>query len=946
MTTLTVLNSDLIDGAIPSSKYAASTDTYVVFESGSTCTAILNNAFAQMPNLTTITFPSGIISIGAAAFLQCSKLTNVTLPNELTTIGERCFADCIALTYISIPPNVSFVGSTAFINCQGLKYINLNNSTRFTTLTPSCFQNCSNTLNGIVIPDNIVDICNQAFKANGLISVYFGENSACRTIGSSAFQQCPLLKSIILPNSLTSIYNLAFEGCAALSSIVIPPNVSFIGNNAFYNLPSHPSIYFTGPPPSGTGNIVDTNDTIIQGYISQTMADGSWSQYITSGYRGLKIQVSTDIPPIWSLGDIAIKTTNASGNILVSWENTLGLFATYTIIDETGNSYANQSTPIQSGPTKYTSTILGLTEGYHIFTVKATIQPQGWIVFSRSILYNIVYETPNLLVIRNVDLSNGVLLFSRFSVVPPPDIEYIEFELPSLCTRIDDQVFQQWMSLKHITFPPTLQYLGDQTLKQCPLLTNFDLPDSLLSIGLACFSDLPLLTYVSFPPNIESIGERAFIGCNGITHVDMTRCTNLTSIRYQAFNGMTPADTSSNMKCIIIPDSLLDICSEAFRNAGLTCVYFGENSQCKSIERQVFFQCPSLKIVVLSNTLESIGDLAFCDCGSLTTLIIPSSVKYVGSGAFVNMGLSEYLTIGANASIYFECDPPDGPIDDNGITALVGNGSTWIKGYISQSMADGSWSQYITDPSAGTGVYRGLNIQVSTTRPPVWNGGNVSVVYEPNPSNPKTMNAVVSWNPTPASSYSVVNEEGIAYPFQTDPILVNGRLQSTVSNLPQGYNIFTVAAVLLDIPWNFRPNTINPRADPPGIRVLARAILRLGENTVPPPTVSPPTVSPLTDATFPVFVGGYCYSTSTTYLFDMKEVSGFLNNTRSSTIQGVVPPVTTNLKDMGRRLFAFGKNNLKTHELREVQRNDTLESYYICVWTARGIAPTYLTYGG
>lgn len=53
------------------------------------------------------------------------------------------------------------------------------------------------------------------------------------TIGSSAFNSCTGLTSVIIPNSVTSIGDHAFEECTGLTSIEIPTSVSSIGNNAF-----------------------------------------------------------------------------------------------------------------------------------------------------------------------------------------------------------------------------------------------------------------------------------------------------------------------------------------------------------------------------------------------------------------------------------------------------------------------------------------------------------------------------------------------------------------------------------------------------------------------------------------------------------------------------------------------------------------------------------------
>ena len=56
-----------------------------------------------------------------------------------------------------------------------------------------------------------------------------------KTIGEKAFENCTNLKSVILPNGLKRIEFSMFEDCAQLSSVSIPDTVEYIGECAFYN---------------------------------------------------------------------------------------------------------------------------------------------------------------------------------------------------------------------------------------------------------------------------------------------------------------------------------------------------------------------------------------------------------------------------------------------------------------------------------------------------------------------------------------------------------------------------------------------------------------------------------------------------------------------------------------------------------------------------------------
>ena len=54
-------------------------------------------------DLTTVTLPDGLTTIGDDAFSGCHSLTTVTLPDGLTTIDDYAFFWCVSLTAITLP---------------------------------------------------------------------------------------------------------------------------------------------------------------------------------------------------------------------------------------------------------------------------------------------------------------------------------------------------------------------------------------------------------------------------------------------------------------------------------------------------------------------------------------------------------------------------------------------------------------------------------------------------------------------------------------------------------------------------------------------------------------------------------------------------------------------------------------------------------------------------
>ena len=110
--------------------------------------AIVGRGLASLHNLTSITIPASVTTIGAGAFESCkslksitfeegsqvtkidyvaffccSSLENITIPNRVETIGVDAFNGCASLTSITIPESVTIIRMGAFANCKNLSSI-------------------------------------------------------------------------------------------------------------------------------------------------------------------------------------------------------------------------------------------------------------------------------------------------------------------------------------------------------------------------------------------------------------------------------------------------------------------------------------------------------------------------------------------------------------------------------------------------------------------------------------------------------------------------------------------------------------------------------------------------------------------------------------------------------------------------------------------------------
>ncbi len=100
-----------------------------------------------------------------------------------------------------------------------------------TVIGENAFKN-NTTLETIVLPNTIKSIYPSAFEGcTALKSIVLPEG--CEIIDDKAFKGCTSLTSVTIPSTIVYIYQEAFKDCISLESISLPENLNMIGQYAF-----------------------------------------------------------------------------------------------------------------------------------------------------------------------------------------------------------------------------------------------------------------------------------------------------------------------------------------------------------------------------------------------------------------------------------------------------------------------------------------------------------------------------------------------------------------------------------------------------------------------------------------------------------------------------------------------------------------------------------------
>ena len=418
-----------------------------------------------------------------------------------------------------------------------------------------------------------------------------------KSIGNGAFKGRTKLRTIVIPEGVTSIGDEAFYGCEGLKGVTIPSTISpkadnsaMLGENTFMNCPGLKKI---------VSYITDPRDSKSSFNYGQTLNDKSIWLYVPAGTESAYKEewlfqrvyaLNTDKIAI---GDYYYTLNNKNrtaeicgiNEILYSWSS-----LDYCSIDEmqipskiTYNNYTYKVTSINLN--------LGLRYKFGSINIPEGITDIAFFIIAPRESSIVSMAIPNSA--KNLNIGNG----------EPVKVESIHIkDMKTWCNLT--------LPYNYKTSPWDLGaklYLNGKEVKG-----EVVIPWGVKAIPNYCFQGYKSLTSVQIPSTVTSIGYHAFKG------------TGLTSVK--------------------LPNSITELSGAFYKCEDLKSVVFVEGTQLKKIGTYAFCGCSALTNVNIPNGVTDIYGEAFADCLNLTAVTIPSSVTRIGWGAFSNSVTKVYIT--------------------------------------------------------------------------------------------------------------------------------------------------------------------------------------------------------------------------------------------------------------------------------------------------------------
>ena len=487
----------------------------------------------------------------------------------------------------------------------------------------------------------VVGVGDGVFKDSQTIEYFsVAHNDEFTTIGSETFMNSSL-KNVDLFDSVTTIGARAFAGCAQLEELTIPDSVTEIGEDAFSGLTGLEKLTILCDPaliPEGSfANLPALKDvTIAKGAVVAHMFEGSGLTRLTLGDGVTEIGANafantalmtanlTDVPKIGAnaFANTALTTADLTGVLEIGE----GAFENAAL--EAVSLNANASVGERAfANTKLAQLVIPASGSFPLSAVENTnveLRLSADATDEQLAAWNETLARPwydpmlregevskfvkmpfKATAAENFEFNPETGLISAYigtdvDVVVPREIDgvtvvgFANYNAFDSCQDYTDSSMEtnrtEWVHLRTLVLPETIQTLPDMMLAYCQQLETF-----------ICYAPL------------ESTGGSQFMLCRSLNNVIYVN--GVLRIDSYAFDSAGPLGN------LYFGEHLKSIASQAFNFAGLSSFV----ADAENVEYGAFGECQNLTSLHFTDKVKSIGENCIINCRNLADICFDGS---------------------------------------------------------------------------------------------------------------------------------------------------------------------------------------------------------------------------------------------------------------------------------------------------------------------------------
>lgn len=494
------------------------------------------------------------------------------------------------------------------------------------------YRSSMNTGITVVVGANVTEIPERLFSdghheprwdvmlnCNGVTSVIFEKGSQCESIGGSAFAYCYSLRSITIPESVTSIGPYAFLYC---KNLLIQTEASLPET-----LGAH---WATGAAVCTNAVKLGVTDDGLEYWITDDQTAHVWK------YHGndtiVVIPETIEGATVVEIATSAFFTVRSSNSItyaeIPDSVITIGAYAFQGCVDLEKIVIPKNVKYIGESAFRECTNV---SEIYFYATAMNDLK------IGNDAFYYVGNNTDDTKAI----IGSGVTRIPDY-LFASANLTSVEFEKGSICESI-----------------------GNYAFYSCGTLSQITLPESVTVIGEYAFGGCTGLTQITIHEDMKTIGERAFYNCSGLRAIDF----NATAMNDLSRDTFAYAGTDGDGIVVTIGENVTYIPRYLFHSPATRCakiakVVFEEESRCTSIGSNAFYGCAYLTSIRIPESVRSFGGRVFAECAGLVSagpvgngynlefswedsipdsafssselseIVLPDSIRSVGAGAF------------------------------------------------------------------------------------------------------------------------------------------------------------------------------------------------------------------------------------------------------------------------------------------------------------------------